>query len=194
MRDLLPTMHPVSDPQDLSPPKYGYHFPRARPDRTNELRSTVEDFIQPKSLTESRSTGYTRGHIRSILELDTFGPHHSQLVTYGRLSGSLPLSPNTDRNRSPAGSRSGREGFPDDRENSSRSSLTTLNKSQSLPGFGGKQWDASEYNQGTGRDSDHPLLQTTTEGFSAGHDARGSSIKYSSQRKKRSEVSQSPPR
>jgi hypothetical protein len=191
MRDLLPTMHPISDPRDISPPKFGYNFPRKTREHS-ELRSSVEDFIQPKSLTGRRSTGYNRGHIRSILELDTFGPQHSEVVTDARLSGSLPLSPNIDRNRSPTGSRSGREGGDGNNDLSSRSTLTTLNKSQSLPGFGGNGWDAMQYAQGTGRDIDHPLLQTTTEGFSVGHDPRGASLKYSTERKRKLKVISQP--
>jgi hypothetical protein len=185
-------MHPISDPRDISPPKFGYNFPRVTREHS-ELRSSVEDFIQPKSLTGRRSTGYNRGHIRSVLELDTFGPHHSEVVTDARLAGTLPLSPNIDRNRSPTGSRSGRD-REDNNDSSSRSTLTTLNKSQSLPGFGGKGWNPMEYSQGTGRDADHPLLQTTTEGFSAGgHDPRGASLKYSTERKHKLKVPPLPP-
>lgn len=188
MRDLLPTMHPISDPKDLHPPKYGYNFPRIPKDHS-ELHSTVEDFIQPKTLTARRNTGYNRGHIRSILDLDTFGPHHSQVVTYERLSGSLPISPNIDRNHSPVGSRSGRSGRDDDLDRTSNSSITSLNKSQSVPGLlGGKRLDPVLYSEGTGRDFEHPLLQTTTEGFSSGHDSRGASLKYSSERTRQLKV------
>ena len=177
-------MHPISDPKDINPPKYGYNYPRAV--KEPELRSSVEDFLQPRSLTGSRSTGYNRGHIRSILELDTFGPHHSEVVTDARLNGTLPMSPNIDRNRSPTGSRSGRE--DNNNDCSSRSTLTSLNKSQSLPGFGGNSWDVMQYAEGTGRDPDHPLLKTTTEGFSVGHDPRGASLKYSTGRMQKLQV------
>jgi hypothetical protein len=62
-----------------------------------ELRSIVEDFLQPKNLTRTRVTGYSPGHIRSLLDLDTFGPNHSQKVQAGRRSGILPNSPNASR-------------------------------------------------------------------------------------------------
>ena len=37
------------------------------------------------------------GHIRTILNLDTYGPQHSSTVADARKIGLLPLSPNTDR-------------------------------------------------------------------------------------------------
>ena len=106
VRDLLTTLHPVSDPYDISPPKFGYNFTK-RPRESQELRTGLEDFLLPQSQTIPRQTGYSRGHIRTVLELDTFGPNHSDSVSEGRSLGSLPLSPNVDRNAalSPSGSR-----------------------------------------------------------------------------------------
>lgn len=176
MRDLLPTMHPISDPRDISPPKFGYNYPRI-PREHSELITSQQDFLQPKSLVEPRRTGYSRGHIRSILELDTFGPQHSERVNEERLAGTLPMSPNIDRNNS--------------RNSTGRCSSPelggTLGKSQSLPGLNGTMWDKTTYSESKGQDFDHPLLKTTTESFSKGHDPRGSSLKYALERKKRSE-------
>jgi hypothetical protein len=62
-----------------------------------------EDFLNtenPDSTTKRYKIGYNPGHIRSILKLDTYGPHHSSKVAGMRDDGSLPSSPNTDRNRS----------------------------------------------------------------------------------------------
>lgn len=107
VRDLLPTIHPVSDPNDISPPKFGYNFTK-RPKETQELQTHLEDFLQPQSQVIPRQTGYSKGHIRTVLELDTFGPNHSDAVSESRSLGNLPLSPNVDRNvTSPHGSRCG---------------------------------------------------------------------------------------
>lgn len=179
MRDLLPTMHPISDPRDISPPKFGYNFPRI-PREHSELITSQEDFLQPRTLVESRRTGYSRGHIRSVLELDTFGPQHSDRVNEERLSGTLPTSPNLDRNHSPNSKRK--------LSDTGRSSNPSLGLSQSLPGLNGNSWDKTTYSESRGQDIDHPLLKTTTESYTHGHDARGGSLKYSVERKKRTQV------
>lgn len=94
MRSLL-DIHPVSDPFDIDPPKTGYTFPKEKVEF--ELRTQQEDFLQPKSPTQQRNIGYNSGHVRTILNLDTFGPQHSSVVSDARKVGLLPMSPNTDR-------------------------------------------------------------------------------------------------
>jgi hypothetical protein len=107
VRNLLPDMHPVSDKKDICPPKFGYNFSKVRR-KEPELRTSIEDFLQPKDQTHERKIGYNAGHIRTILELDTFGPAHSEAVSEKRRAGRLPMSPNLDRNRSsPEGSQRG---------------------------------------------------------------------------------------
>mmetsp|Transcript_15662 Transcript_15662/g.16406 ORF Transcript_15662/g.16406 Transcript_15662/m.16406 type:complete len:322 (+) Transcript_15662:26-991(+) len=182
IRDLLPTMHPISDPRDISPPKFGYNFPRI-PRENSELISSQQDFLQPRTLVESRRTGYSRGHIRSILELDTFGPQHSERVNEERLAGTLPMSPNVDRNHSP--NSSGR--LNGTGRSSSPGLGGTMNKSQSLPGLNGTMWDKTTYSESKGQDFEHPLIKTTTESYARGHDPRGSSLKYAVERKKKME-------
>ena len=92
-------LHPLSDPNDRAPPKSGYNFSRSlsRSFTESEIRSSHEDFLRPKSLVDERSTGYSRGHIRSIMDFDTFGPQHSDLVNQERNLGIKPMSPNSDR-------------------------------------------------------------------------------------------------
>lgn len=74
---------------------------------TLERDKRPEDFIQPSDPVNERKTGYNKGHIRSLLELDTYGPNQSIDVNAKRSDGSLPSSPNTDRfsTGSPTGSR-----------------------------------------------------------------------------------------
>lgn len=191
MRDLLPTMHPVSDPNDICPPKFGYNFTRLAREAP-DLRTSVEDFIQPKRQDLPRRTGYSRGHIRSVMELDTFGPSHSEKVNDARSQGSLPLSPNLDRNRptsragtdSPFGSRVGsRAGSRGGSRGGSkalatgRSDASGLNKSPSFPGLVGGTWDQSVFSE---MDRTQPLVRPTTEGFLG--DSRGSSIRWAKER------------
>ena len=73
-----------------------------------ERPTQVEDFLQPKCPLRDRKTGYSAGHIRSVLELDTFGPNHSEFVEAMRMSGELPASPNYNRfvGSSPSGANS----------------------------------------------------------------------------------------
>jgi hypothetical protein len=71
-----------------------------RPQTTSVIDNSkgLKDFLEPNSPTESRkSTGYNKGHIRTMLKLDTYGPAHADSVREERSQGSLPTSPNTDR-------------------------------------------------------------------------------------------------
>jgi hypothetical protein len=68
-----------------------------------ELHTKIEDFLQPSDPTRRRQTGYSPGHIRSVLHLDTFGPNQAKDVESQRRRGSLPSSPNSDKNISEDG-------------------------------------------------------------------------------------------
>lgn len=89
-------MHPYRDPLDHS---RVYSTSRIKTMEHTDLRTKPEDFIRPRDQTAQRHTGYGSGHVRSVLELDTFGPLHSGEVERKRESGQLPASPNMDRNR-----------------------------------------------------------------------------------------------
>lgn len=183
-------MHPVSDKKDICPPKFGYNFSKIKR-KEPELRTSIEDFLQPKDQTHERKIGYNPGHIRTILQLDTFGPVHSEEVSEGRKSGKLPMSPNLDRNRpsthSPDASQgddasSGFWGGDEVTLGSPGSASDTLrSKTKNRPPqaalFGGT-WDADMLN-GTGRDKT-PLVRPSTSGYT--QDARATNMSYSKSR------------
>ena len=181
-------MHPVSDLKDICPPKFGYNFAKKKKAEEPELRTSIEDFLQPKDVTHERKSGYTKGHIRTILELDTFGPAHSEKVTEDRTSGKLPMSPNLDRNRSPASSKvdDASSGFwegddysigsPTSHTSKSQRSQNSKTKTQLL--FGGT-WNAELLNAAE-NDKTKPLVRPTTSGYS--QDARGRHWDYSKNR------------
>lgn len=58
--------------------------------------------MSPGELTRPRSGGFSRGHLRSVLGYDSFGPNHSVKLNRERLAGTRALSPNVDRNFSQA--------------------------------------------------------------------------------------------
>ena len=97
VRHYLDTMHPYRDPLD----KYRKftHSRMKRTEDTPESPMTLEDFLRPGELTAERKTGYNPGHIRSVLQLDTFGPEHSAVVEGKRSAGKLPGSSHLDRNK-----------------------------------------------------------------------------------------------
>jgi len=118
VRDYLYDMHPNYDPNDIGGTVYNRSILKIRSEQkqrssikndnnnnnnnTNnddELDSksvdTLEDFLATDP-TRPRSTGYSRGHLRSIAKVDTFGPTDSLLKSEERDSGFLP-APNTDR-------------------------------------------------------------------------------------------------
>jgi hypothetical protein len=88
--------HPISDPKDIAPPKFGYNFPKKKIVET-EFINAHEDFVKPQNPIAKRTTGYNKGHIRTMLQLDTFGPEHHKRVTESRQRGTTPHSPNPDR-------------------------------------------------------------------------------------------------
>ena len=91
-------MHPYRDPLDTQRKFTKSRIPLPRED-ADDLQSKPEDFLNPRAMTAPRSTGYNIGHIRSVLQLDTYGPNHSADVEKKRSVGLLPNSPNVDRNR-----------------------------------------------------------------------------------------------
>mmetsp|Transcript_20362 Transcript_20362/g.37786 ORF Transcript_20362/g.37786 Transcript_20362/m.37786 type:complete len:331 (-) Transcript_20362:218-1210(-) len=184
VRNLLPDMHPVSDKKDICPPKFGYNFSKIKRSEP-ELRTSIEDFLQPKDQTHERKIGYNPGHIRTILQLDTFGPAHSEVVSEGRASGKLPMSPNLDRNRSPASSKvdDASSGFWGGDELSVGSPGSTRSpprsphpKTQVL--FGGT-WN-KDLLDATLNDKTQPLVRPSTSGYN--QDARGTNQDYSKHR------------
>jgi hypothetical protein len=103
-KDLMEGMHDLKDLKDLDKTKTGrYSFSRRADDKKmlddyhfmNML--PLEDFVRPESPVTPRTTGYSSGHIRSMLKLDTFGPTGSVLANAQRDLGLLPASPNVDR-------------------------------------------------------------------------------------------------
>lgn len=97
VRDFLLDLHQFHAPKDIATPKFPITKSLKKKPPPAELRTFVEDFLQPKNLTRKRVTGYSPGHIRSLLDLDTFGPNHSQSVEKKRSTGLLPISPNASR-------------------------------------------------------------------------------------------------
>jgi hypothetical protein len=170
-------MHPVSDTKDICPPKFGYNFSKIKR-KEPELRTSIEDFLQPKDQTHERKIGYNAGHIRTVLQLDTFGPSHSDHVHEGRMSGKLPMSPNLDRNRNMSSgplsdTSSGMWG--DDSTVDSCGSKSV--KSRIM--FGGT-WNKDMLNA-TNSDKSLPLVRPSTTGYE-GQDAHGGNLNYSKNR------------
>lgn len=98
VRDYLSTMHPYSDPND-----HGRTYNQSRLKSQGESREgrggkqgALEDFIHDEPV-RPRSTGYSKGHVRNMLGLDTFGEKSSEEIRAQRELGLLPQSPNTDR-------------------------------------------------------------------------------------------------
>lgn len=200
VRNLLPDMHPVSDRKDICPPKFGYNFSKIQ-HKEPELRTTIVDFLNPKDVTHERKIGYAPGHIRTILQLDTFGPAHSDEVNEKRMSGKLPMSPNLDRNavltpdisrigscKSGGGDRydndDGSSGFWGGEEDvslgspgSRTSSINNRIKKQTY--VPGGTWNAELLNA-TLHDKTQPLVRPSTSGYK--QDARGTNKNYSRDR------------
>ena len=96
-RDLLNDIHVMSDPNDIVPHKYT--FSRLKKSESSDLRSRMEDFLRPHDPIRPRSSGYSNSLLRSMMQLDTFGPIHSSEVDAMRSKGELPPCPVLDRNR-----------------------------------------------------------------------------------------------
>ena len=94
IRDYLSTMHPYSDPDDRGR-TYTVSRLKLKQEQVDPL--PMEDFLKPEDPTRPRSTGYTHGHVRSMLHFDSFGPHSAERNRQAREVGLLPDSPNVDR-------------------------------------------------------------------------------------------------
>ena len=91
LRNYLTDIHPLV----LKPT-----IPRLPPKPKN-LESALDDiplvdFAQPAGPTRPRTTGFSPGHLRSMMSLDTFGPIDSAQKEVLRQTGSIPQSPNPD--------------------------------------------------------------------------------------------------
>lgn len=100
VRNLLADVHPTRDEHDISPTRT-YTYSRVDKSTAQELRTKPEDFVNPFNLEHERprTTGYSRGHVRSVHGYDSYGPNQSAQLTIYRKDGLLPSSHNTDRNR-----------------------------------------------------------------------------------------------
>eukprot|EP01040_Poterioochromonas_malhamensis_P015943 gene15943-17967_t len=105
LKDLLGTMHPTKDVDDIDKSKKwtfsirkeldlkehdnleDYHFRNMTP---------IEDFVRPGDTSAPRQTGYEHGHIRSLFHLDTYGPTSSKQTLGSRKAKRLPKG-NVDR-------------------------------------------------------------------------------------------------
>ena len=96
IRHYLNTMHPYSDPLDRG---RTYNMSRLKDPERNLDPMPSGDFLQPNDPVRPRSTGYSAGHTRTILGLDSFGPESSKRLELARMVGELPASPNVDRER-----------------------------------------------------------------------------------------------
>ena len=111
VQDLLCDMHKEKDEKDLAIiTGVSKRFSesrlksRERVGISSDIDSTNEyvngrDFLNPSDPVEQRNTGFSSGHVRSMMELDTFGPSHSMNVELKRSKGLIPQSPNIDKNR-----------------------------------------------------------------------------------------------
>lgn len=103
---LLGDLHPDKDTNDIDKSKTLTFSIKRRMEEQAKLTKAerdfqnlapMEDFIRPKDSSTARSTGYEKGHIRSLLNLDIYGPADSLMAARQRDSGELPLQPNVDR-------------------------------------------------------------------------------------------------
>jgi len=112
VRDYLYDMHPYYDPHDIGGTVYNRSILKIRAEQrcksnNNEddinNKEVMEDFLEAADPIRPRSTGYSRGHLRSIAKVDTFGPADSLQKTQQRELGLLP-PPNIDRYKNMPGS------------------------------------------------------------------------------------------
>ena len=103
VRNYLLDIHPDYDPDDVTGKVYSVSRLKlaSRGNNNNNNDSSddrpLEDFIRPTEVTRPRSTGYSPGHVRTILGLDAYGPNSSIAQNNERDIGDLPPTPNTDR-------------------------------------------------------------------------------------------------
>jgi hypothetical protein len=123
IRDYLNTLHPLYDPDNIGGKKYNVSrikllkendkydgesavvSCRKMLNKDDRLKTSqkvgCEDFVRPEDplSTKFRDTGYSSGHVRSKLGLDTYGPSSSNERAFDRASRLIPQSPNIDRER-----------------------------------------------------------------------------------------------
>jgi hypothetical protein len=58
----------------------------------------MQDFLVPWDPIEYRTTGFSAGHVRSMMHLDTYGPKDSIETEIKRAEGTIPKSPNSNKN------------------------------------------------------------------------------------------------
>ncbi len=95
-RNYLNTMHPYTDLEDRG---RKYTESRLKIKERDLAAMPTADFIQPQDPVRPRSTGYSPGHTRSLLGLDSFGPRMAERQRLAREVGELPDSPNVDREK-----------------------------------------------------------------------------------------------
>jgi hypothetical protein len=94
VRNYLDTMHPL----ELNPSQS--RLP-AKPKLITTAADVAPlvDFALPAGSLRPRTTGFSPGHVRSILKFDTFGPLDSETKALLRAGGEIPQSPNQDHYR-----------------------------------------------------------------------------------------------
>jgi len=63
-----------------------------------DSNTTAQDFLTPGDPFDFRTTGFSAGHVRSMMHLDTYGPKDSVETELKRAEGAIPKSPNTNKN------------------------------------------------------------------------------------------------
>ena len=175
VRDLLGEMHMSRAPHDIQAPKKGHEAVKNLKvkEPPPELRSKVEDFLQPRDLTRKRVIGFSPGHIRSVLNLDTFGPNHSEKVEKDRTEGALPQSPNSSALR--------RSSTHSTRSINSAASPESPHSAPGSPQVGGRVTLAAIDGAGRATTSDHEHHQRLATAASHTADRRASTASLFSQ-------------
>lgn len=102
MRHFLDTMHPL----EMNPSKSRLP-PKPKNITTAADDAPLVDFAVPAGSQRPRTTGYSPGHIRTVMMYDTFGPNDSEIKADLRGSGVIPQSPNEDHYAAQSPSRPG---------------------------------------------------------------------------------------
>lgn len=71
---------------------------KSRPSSTQFFSMPAQDFLVPGDPIEYRTTGFSAGHVRSMMHLDTYGPKDSIETEIKRAEGIIPKSPNLNKN------------------------------------------------------------------------------------------------
>jgi hypothetical protein len=92
-RHYLDTMHPLEHPSQSRLPPKPKNITTAADD------APLTDFALPPGSQQARTTGFSSGHVRSMMQFDTFGPNDSDVKSALRSRGDIPPSPNVDHYR-----------------------------------------------------------------------------------------------